>query len=454
MRDLTKGNIYKTFLIFAIPLILSGLLSTAYNLIDTVIAGKYLGASGLAAIGSTAAFAELISSVLWGYSSGFSIYIAKLFGEKNYSQIRSSVINNYIFILIVSFLIGIISVIFHNIIFDFLKIDSSIRNETKQYFIIYAIGLGIIVLNNTGVHIMNSLGSSGFPFAMSILSAILNIGGNIFTVTVLKLGVRGIALATVFSAAVVDVFYIIKLKKYFREMGVCNEKIQFSPKIISESLGLAVPVTLQQMIMYISSLLVSPFINAIGSSATAAYTVILKIYSVNANIYQNSAKTVTTYSAQCIGRRKTDKLKKGLRVGFIQGIVFLAPVLILCVLFSRQICMLFFPKGYTGISLTYSEIYLRFYLPFITINMINNLFHAFYRGVMAMKYLIAATFSGAFARVISTMLLAPALGIEGVYLGWVISWVAEAIITVIIYISGKWKDGIVNKIEMKEGSKV
>ena len=90
MKDLTKGNIYKTFILFAIPLILSGVLSQCYNLIDTVIAGKYLGDTGLAAIGSTSAFVTFCSSIFWGFANGASVQIASLFGAKKYQPEENS----------------------------------------------------------------------------------------------------------------------------------------------------------------------------------------------------------------------------------------------------------------------------------------------------------------------------------------------------------------------------
>ena len=94
MKDLTRGNIYKTFILFAIPLVLSGVLSQCYNLIDTVIAGKFLGDNGLAAIGCTAAFISFSSSIFWGYAAGASIHIAALFGARKYRDIKAAVYHN------------------------------------------------------------------------------------------------------------------------------------------------------------------------------------------------------------------------------------------------------------------------------------------------------------------------------------------------------------------------
>lgn len=439
MKNLTTGNIYKTFILFAIPLVLSGLLSQAYHTIDTIIAGKFLGSDGLAAIGSTSAFVTFISSVFWGYISGFSVYIATLFGAGEYEKMKTSIYSNLILIIFAILLLCGLVILMQNIIFDFLKVDNSIRHETSIYFTIYMSGLFLISLNTFGVFTMNAFGASSYPFLMSIISTILNICGNIFTVTVLNMGVAGIAISSVFAAAVVDICYFIKINKCFKELGCIKTKQKFSLESIKKSLSYSIPVTVQQTTMYIASLLISPLVNGIGSSATAAYTVVMRIYDINASIYQNSSKTLSNYSAQCVGAKKYHLLNKGLKVGLLQGIAFVAPVLIICILIPESICSAFFPKGYSGEGLDYSITFVRFYLPFILLNLLNNLFHSFFRSIKIMNVLLIATFIGSISRIISSIILVKFFGMNGVYIGWVISWVIEVIYSLVVFFSGKWK---------------
>lgn len=438
MKDLTKGNIYKVFILFAIPMVLSGFLSQAYNIVDTVIAGKFLGNVGLAAIGSTAALISVISSGFWGYGSGFSIYIARLFGAKDYSRIKSGIFSNYILIFGVSAVISVLMILFHGSVFDMLNIDPAIRRDAFIYFAIYCGGLFFVIFTHNCVYIMNALGISAYPFYMSALSAVLNIGGNIFTVVVLRIGVAGLAISTVFSAFAVCICYIFKLRRCFKEMGVENEPFKFDFLCIRESFAYALPVTFQQIMIYLGTLAVSPMINGIGSSATAAYTVVTKVYDINANIYQNSAKTLGNYTAQCIGAKKYHKIKKGVLVGLLQGVMFLLPVLILCSIFSAEVCRLFFPKGYVGESMTYAVTFVRFYLPFVLFNLINNLFHSFCRGVKAMNLLIISTCVGTVSRTAASIFFIKLYGMNGIYIGWAISWITEAVFAAAVYFSGKW----------------
>ena len=439
MKDLTKNNIYKTFIIFAIPMVFSGLLNQAYNAIDTIIAGKFLGSDGLAAMGATSALIQLISSAFWGYGTGFSIYIANLFGAREYRKIKASIYSNCLAMLAASIVITILVMCFHEQIFDILKVDYSIRRQAYEYFAVYMSGLFIIISNLIGTYIMNAFGISTFPFCISVISAVLNIIGNIFTVAVLKMGITGLAVTTVTASAIALVCYVVKLYLCFKEMGVLKERVKPEFGYIKDAFSCSSAVMLQQMIMYFASTGISPFINGIGSYASAAYTVILKIYDLNSTIYQNSAKVLSNYTAQCMGAEKYKNIARAVKIALIQGIAFTAPTLLICIFFAPSVTSLFFPKGDTGTAFSYAVSFSRLCLPFILFNLINNLFHAFFRGVKALKFLIICTAFGSVIRMATSIICIWKFGIYGLFLGWIVSWLAECILAFLIYHSKKWQ---------------
>lgn len=439
MKDLTKGSIYQNFFRFAFPLVLAGALSQGYNLIDTVIAGKYIGDQGLAAIGATSGFITFSSAIFWGYGSGAAVRIASSFGAKQYKEIKSGIYHCLLLTVLVVLLYGLIVIGLDDLILQGLQVDKAIYAEARIYLDIYMGGLFFVILSTNCVNIMNALGLSSFPFFMSLISAVLNIIGNIFSVVFLDLGVAGIGISTVASAFVVDVLYILKLRKCFGELQVRKEKISFDWNMIGILSRYGIPVSLQQLVMYVAGLVILPMVNVLGSGASAAYTVVLQLYNLNAGIYQNSAKTVCNYAAQCCGAGKTDALKKGIGCGLLQGIVFLMPLLLVCIFGAKAVCQLFFPENYVGVGLSYAILFAQFYLPFIVINLVNNLFHAFYRGIGAMNLLLIFTIIGVVSRIGFSMVLVRSYEMEGIYLGWVLSWVTEAVLTMACYASGIWK---------------
>lgn len=434
MKDLTEGNLYKNFIWFAIPLILAALFSQAYNTIDMIIAGRFLGEEGLAAIGATSTFLTLVSSVFWGFTGGFGVYIAKLFGAKDFLQLKSQIVNVCLVFMAALVVCSGTILMCREPIFDFLQVDEGIRFAARRYFSVYVAGLVLILLNNFGVFVMHALGCSSFPFFMSVVSAVINITGNIVSVAVLGWGTTGIAVSTLLAALTVDICYARKVWACFREMGVEREPVRFVPGCIRDSWKYTLPVTVQQTAMYLASMAMSPVVNGIGSAATAGYVVVLKIYDLNATIYQQSSKTVSNYAAQCVGAKKYRNLKKGLWVGLLQGVLFVVPAIAVCWLFARPLCRAFFPAEYVGEGLSYAVRFVRVYLPLLLINLLNNLFHAFYRGIAAMKWLMSSTFIGAGARVGLSLWLAPGMGIEGIYLGWALSWLIEVLFSVAVYV--------------------
>ncbi len=449
MKNLTQGNIYKNFIIFALPLVFSAFLSQGYNLIDNIIAGKYLGDIGLAATGATSPFISFCSSLFWGFSVGSSIYIAMLFGAEDYQDIKSGLFYSTAILISISLLFCLVVLIWGDNILHLLKVDPSIHHVAKTYLYIYMTGFFIILLNNHFVQSLYSLGISTYPFIISIVSALLNILGNIFAIKVLHLGVAGIALATVFSAFIVDILYLCKFKKCFNELNISKTKLRWNTGAIKKISLFAFPCTVQQSIMYTASLLISPIINGIGSAASASYTVILRIYEINACVYQNASKTVSTYTAQSIGAGKMNNLKKGVAVGFLQGVLFLSLPLLICVFLAKPVCSMFFPKGYSGEALDTSLIFAKFFLPFIIFNVINNLFHSFYRGTGSSKFLVALTALGSVSRTVLTFIFANISGMNGVFIAWVISWIMESIVALTIYFSGIWKKHIINPFDPK-----
>lgn len=452
MKDLTKGNIYKTFLLFAVPLILAGFLSQAYSIIDTIVAGRILNYSGLAAIGATSAFIQFFSSIFWGYGIGFSIFIARLFGAKEYEKLKTAIYVNYSITVAVIIILSVVLVFIKAPVFDLLEVDSLIERDASEYFCIYMLGMVFILMNANGVYIMNSLGSGSYPLLMSIVSTVLHIVGNIAAVKVFNMGVGGIAVSTVLSAAVVDVLYIMEIKRCFRKMGVDKYKVKFNIKILGGSLWYSFPAMFQQMCMYFASVVISPMVNGIGSSASAAYAICLKVYDINGTIYQNSSKTLSNYAAQSIGAKKYENVKRGLRVGFLQGVLFSLPILVLTIVFSKEFCAVFLPKGSTGAGLDMAVIFARYFMPFIIFNLVNNLFHSFYRGVSAMRFLVAATVVGSVSRIIATYISVKYFSMNGVYLGWAISWIIECVFTLAVYFSGAWKSDEIRNFE-KERNK-
>lgn len=442
MKDLTKGNIFKTFFLFGLPLVLSGLLTQTYSIVDASIAGQFLGEQGLAATSATNPLNTFISSVIWGFCVGFSIYIARLFAAKENHKLKSAFYTCLILIFFVAAILGITLIFLYSPIAKLLKIDTQLQHDAFLYFAVINGGRCFIAIGTLLVFTLNSLGVSGYTFWMSLLSGILNIVGNVLSVIVFKIGVTGIALSTVLSASIVNLLYLLKIRRCFSELDDNGKPIRLNLSYLKHSLPYALPNMAQQSVMYFVGLLISPLVNGMGIAATASYSVVNHIYNVIAGVYQNSARTLSTYTAQCVGSKQYKKVNKGVGVGLLQGLAFATPFILVCIIFHKAVCGIFLKANASDLTKEYAYTFVKFYLPFIYFNVLNNLFHALYRGVKAMRHLFCMTLFGALTRFAISALLIPSMGMHGFFVGWVVSWIAEAIVTTSLYFIGKWKPHI------------
>ncbi|MBR2860746.1 MAG: MATE family efflux transporter [Clostridia bacterium] len=436
MKQIFEGNIKKNFLVFSIPLILSALLSSAHSIINSMMSSNLLGEEALSAIGSTSPLISLISSICWGYGTGFSVYVAMLIGTGDFKKTANVVKINMLFSSLFVLTLSALCIIFHSAIFNFLNIGQDLWDAAFAYFSVYIGGLVIFNLTWCGIYISNALGMTKLPLIASIISNVLNITLNYVFIKFLHFGVEGTALASVISASVIGIFYIVMILKAFKKVGVSFKGIYFDKEEIRQSIRFGVPTTLQQSIMYLCTTLVSPLTNSCGASAIAGYTVGMKIYDLEASIYQNSNKTISTYVAQCMGAKRYSIIKKGLKTGLTQTFTILASSLLPVVIFANVISGLFLDKPD---SINYSNIFLQYCLPFVFFNTLNNMFHALFRSTGAGRILVISTLVYAVSRVVFSYVLFNKFEMYGIFAAIVLSWVTEAIFGIIVYFSGKWK---------------
>ncbi len=443
MKKLTEGNIWKNFILFAIPLVLSGLLSQAYSMIDTMIAGHYLGETGLAAVGATSSATTLVSSMLSGYMVGFGMYIARLFGQGENERIYRGVWVHFGLCSIIVLAVSVFSIVFCDQILHYLNIDEQLWEDAKTYFLIYMLGYVILMFNSNAIYLLGAFGDSSFPFYMSILSSVLNIGGNILTVAVLDMGVAGLAWSSVLSVAVGTIFYILRYRKIFKKLLPNGCKMRLSLKESKEALSYSIPPIFQQGAMFISGLLLSPMINSFGEVSIASYVVSSQVMSLSNTMYMNSSRAVSNYTAQCLGAPferadKEQRLRKGIGVGLLQSIALTLIVMIPCMVFPEFFASFFFSKGSAQESIALTVFFLQVFLPFSLFNVVNNLFHGVFRATKAKSFLIFSTVFSSVVRLAASYPLTAMHGINGFWAGMAISWVAEVLILLVIYLKNWW----------------
>lgn len=451
IEKLYEGNMRKKYLLYAIPLILTSLLTQSYQMINSMMIGKFIGSEAFAATGSTAPIIELIDSVFWGYHTGVSIYVAILFGRGDNKRMLNVIKINFLLGTVVAILIGVMCNVFHAPLFKLLNIEDSLSSQAYAYFGTYTMGLAALQLNWGFSYIAHGLGVTKMPLLVSFASGITNVLGNYISLSVLDMGVAGCAISTILASVFACIVYLIKYISIFRSMGLKLGGIKWDKEDFKNSFDYGVPTLVQQLAMYSGSAVVSPLINKCGVAAISGLNIANKAKGIIASVYQSSNKANTNFVAQTMGAGKIYKIKKGIKIGMTQTMAIFTPLMLLFMIFARPFAHLFLDSAKDVESINYSVNIMRYLLPFIVFNVVNNFFHGVFRATGSGKIMLVSTVIYSAAMIIYSYLLCSllptSLRIYGIYIGLALAWLTEAAFASLIYIRGKWKTEEYKRLE-------
>ena len=421
-RNLTEGNIYRNFLAYSLPLTISSLLSIAYSTVDAMIAGKFISEYALGAISATGSFDTLFQSFFTGFGIGFSVYAAYLYGMKDYCTLKRDVVHILTIVAAVCIPISALSILLREE-----------HPDAEIYFIIHTAAYVFSFCNLILLDILQSLGATLFSVYVPLGSAVLNIGGNLLTVLVFDMGVAGLALSTVVSIIAATVFYIIILRRAFREMPTGSVSYRFSFSGFRRSLRYTLPASLQQLAFHGVGFLIAPSINALGAAATTGYNVSNRMYSLATIPLWSTSAAFGCYTAQCVGAGSYGKVRRGIRVGFFMNCAMMLPFVAVSMIFAQPIASLFFPAGFTGEAYGYAVRYASVFIPFLYVQLIGHLLHTYLRSLGKVSVVLGITLFGSIVRIAATLLLVPQIRMDGVFLGQIISWAADGLLCVVLF---------------------
>lgn len=452
-EKLYEGNIQKKYLLFAIPLILSGLLSQSYNVINSMMIGKFIGSSAFVATAVTAQLLEFINSIFFGYLTGIGIYVSVLFGIGDYKRMLNVIKINFLFTSVLAVTVTLSCNIFCDQIFTALNVNAEVYRSAEMYFKIYTCGYIFMQLNWGFVYISNGMGMTKFPLTSSVVSGVFNICLNYLFLAVLNKGIGYSALATLISTGIITIFYFVAYIRLFKNMGVSLKGLKVNKDDLKKSFSYGAPSMFQQMTMYSCTALVSPLTNTCSTAAISGYSIANKAHTLIATIYQNSSKANTNFIAQAMGAKKINQIKQGIKIGITQGLAFFGVTLLLFVVFAKQFTGLFLDPIQDAESFKVSVNIIRFLLPFIFFNVFNNLFHGIFRAVGSGKLMFVSTLIYAVSFIVYAYVLfyflPQGLKIYGVHLALSAAYITEVTYATIIFITGKWKTPEYRTLESK-----
>ena len=419
-KDLTTGKIMPILVKFTIPLVLGNLFQLTYNAVDSIIVGHFVGKEALAAVGICNPVSTLMILFLNGLCMGASILMGIQYGAKDYKTLHRQISTTMLSGVVFSVFLTLICVIFAVPILKLLQVDPSILEMTKEYLRIIFWGLG----------------DSSSPLYFLIISAVLNVFGDLFFVVVLKAGCNGCAVSTVLSEALCCLFCVIYIQKKVPILRLGKKWLVFDASLLKRTIAYGWASAMQQATVQLGKIGIQAIVNTMGVSVAAAFAVVNRIDDFAYTPEQNIAHAMTALMAQNKGAGKKDRMREGFRCGFILEVLYGILVLIICYVFARPLMMLFVKDEEV---IGHGVIYLRLISLMYILPGITNALQGFFRGIGDLKVTLISSFTNMGVRVLAAapMVLLWGFGIEALpysYLaGWIGMLLVEAPLLVKIY---------------------
>lgn len=322
VRDLTNGSPMKLVLSFMLPLLLGMLFQQFYNMVDTIVVGKFLGVKALAGVGSTGSITFLVLGMCNGICAGFAIPVAQKFGQRDHDGLRKFVGNMIWLGTILAFAITWITVLLCRNFLVWMSTPEDTFQYAYDYLILIFMGIPATMLYNLTSGIIRSLGDSKTPLYFLIFSSLLNIALDILCVFYLKMGVAGAGWATLISQLVSGVLCIVYMAKCFPILKLNREDLKLEKHCVYRLLVMGLPMGMQYSITAIGSILLQTAVNTLGSTAMAAVTAGGKVSMFTCCPFDAIGSTAATFAGQNIGAGKPERIHKGVQDMAIIGIVY------------------------------------------------------------------------------------------------------------------------------------
>ncbi|NLM06184.1 MAG: MATE family efflux transporter [Tissierellia bacterium] len=439
-KDLTKGNIGKTLVIFSLPMIGGNILQQAYNIADTLIVGRTIGSGALSAVGSSYTLMVFLTSIIIGLTMGAGVVFAQLYGAGKADDLKRGMVNSFFFMLILSLVINVISFILLEDIIVLLNIAPEVVEYTRIYLSIIFLGIIPTYITNYFSSILRSVGNSVIPLVFLAISAIINIVLDLVFIIVFHMGVAGAAWATliaqIFSAFGTTIYFIVKEKNLYPEKKHFVLDLKLLRFIISNS----VLTSVQQSIMNFGILMVQGLVNSFGVMVSAAFAIVVKIDAFAYFPAQDFGNAFSIFIAQNFGAKKKERIGSGYRQAMTISIAFCIIASILVNVFAVDLISLFIDpseKEIISIGVQYLRIEGSFYIGIGILFLLYGL----YRGLARPMMSVILTVISLGTRVALAYFLAgfPPIGVLGIWWAIPIGWFL-ADLTGILYYEKKIKD--------------
>ena len=429
---MTTGNPLKNILIFAIPIMMSGLIQQGYNVADTYIAGRFISANALASIGSVGPMSSLLMGFCMGVTGGFAIPIAQAFGAGDKKRTNHYAGNAISLTIIISLVIMSLSLFLVKPILTLLGTPQEIFYDARLYVSIIYAGAIFTTLYNVMASILRALGDSKAPLKFLTITAILNVFLNYFTIAILGMGVEGAAISTVLSQFVSCILCVIYIRSRKEMLNITKEDFVIKKSTALLMLKMGLPMSLQFSITGIGSMVLQSTINTYGASVVAGFTIANKP-ELLANIPLSATGVAcATFAGQNYGAGRMDRVRQGARSAIAFAGSMSVVMSTILYFFGGKIAQIFV-DGANAETINAAHTYLKVIAVFYFALAVLFVFRNTLQGIGKTYVSMIAGVSELVGRVVAALILSKLFGFFGVCLASPLAWICADIPLLLIY---------------------
>ncbi len=434
---MTEGSIWKKILFFSIPLILGNLFQQLYNTVDSVIVGRFIGSSALAAVSCGGSVINLLIGFCIGASAGAGVVIAQAYGAQDKERVKKAVHTTLAIAIVAGSIVTVVGIFLIPSMLRLMGTPAEVYQDAVVYLQVYFGGMLFSVIYNMAAGILNAVGNSRRSLIYLMVAAISNIFLDLLFVVVFKMGVVGVALATDISQLLSCIFILRFLIQSKESYKVYPKEIKFYPGVPSKIIKIGLPTGIQNIVIALSNVIIQSSINSFGTIVMAGFASYVKIDGFNFLPVMSFSMAATTFTGQNIGGKRYDRVRRGMKVSLAMGIGYTICTGILLMLFAPQVM---------GIFTTSQEVIdcgvymMKFFCPFYAILAYIHIMAGTIRGTgKTLPPMLIILFSLCVFRILWIAIAVPKIGeLYGLIMVYPLSFVVGATLTTIYAVKGKW----------------
>ena len=438
-KDLTVGKPSIVLWKFCLPLFGSIIFQQLYNIADSFVAGKFVGEDALAAVGNSYEITLIFIAFGFGCNIGCSVIVSRLFGAKQYKDLKTAVYTTLIASSVLCAVLMIAGLLLGKPLLHLIHTPANVFADSWLYLKIYIWGLPFVLFYNVATGIFSALGDSRTPFIFLACSSTANIFMDILFVTAFDMGVAGVAWATFICQGISCILAVMCVFKRFAGIKTEGKIPVFSWLLLKDISVIAVPSILQQSFISVGNIIIQGIINGFGSGVMAGYAASVKLNNLVITSLTTLGNGISNFTAQNLGAEKPERVKEGFRAG-VKLVWIICVPLVLLYLFAGKYLVYAFLDTPSEAALSTGITFLRILSPFYFVVSLKLVSDGVLRGAGMMKKFMIATFTDLILRVVLAKALSIPFASTGIWLAWPIGWIIATVMSVIFYISGSWEN--------------